>query len=188
MASWKADPAATPFNLAAHEHFLEYPLDRVVRLHVTDKINVLGPDHELGSHSGLDSVPGARPDHSTVCGLEDCLFAASLGYGGRQRIGFAEEVGGKDRGGPEVELGGSTDLLDARIVHETDTIGHHHCFLLIVSHVQYGDAEILVQMLDLALQRVAKFLVERAERLVHQDDGRLVDGAACKSDTLLLSA
>ena len=42
--------------------------------------------------------------------------------------------------------------------------------------------------LDLELHLVAQLLVERAERLVHQDDRRAVDEAARERDALLLAA
>ena len=98
------------------------------------------------------------------------------------RLDSPRKSGREYRGGPEVEIGGRADLLDTRVVHQADAVRHHHRFLLVVGHVQHGDAEVFVQMLDLALQGVAQLLVECAERLVHQDDGGLVDETARERD------
>ena len=61
-------------------------------------------------------------------------------------------------------------------------------FLLVVGHVDKGDAEFLVHLLELDLHILAHLQVEGGERLVEQQDLRLVDQCAGDGHTLLLSA
>ena len=59
---------------------------------------------------------------------------------------------------------------------------------LVVGDVDHGDAEALVQLPDLELHLLAQLLVERAQRLVHQDQLRLEHQRAGDRDALLLAA
>ena len=54
--------------------------------------------------------------------------------------------------------------------------------------VDHGDAEALVEVLDLVLHLLAQLLVERAERLVHHDQLGLEHERARDRDPLLLAA
>jgi hypothetical protein len=54
-------------------------------------------------------------------------------------------------------------------------------------HVRVG-ADALLQPLDLELHLLAQVLVERAQRLVHQEQRRIVDEGAGQRDALLLAA
>jgi len=89
---------------------------------------------------------------------------------------------------PEVEVLRRADLLDPAVIHEADAIGHRHRFVLIVRDVEDGDAEPMMEILDLELHVIAQLAVERAERLVHQDDRGAVDHASGERDALLLTA
>ena len=55
-------------------------------------------------------------------------------------------------------------------------------------HIDDGHAQIFVDMLDFILHMLAKLLVERAERLVHQNQLRLEHQRARQRDALLLAA
>jgi hypothetical protein len=106
----------------------------------------------------------------------------------RYQVRGAEELRHELRAGPEIELVGRAHLLDAAVVHDRDPVGEHERLLLVVRHVEHRDAELLVDLLDLELELLAQALVEGAERLVHEDQLRLVDEAAGDRDTLLLPA
>jgi hypothetical protein len=54
-------------------------------------------------------------------------------------------------------------------------------------HVKHRDAQTLLQLLDLDLQLLAQLFVERAERLIHQQHGRLENNRARNRDALLLA-
>jgi hypothetical protein len=55
-------------------------------------------------------------------------------------------------------------------VEDGDAVRHGQRFRLVVRDVHDGHAELLVQVLDLELHLLAKLLVERAERLVHEHE------------------
>src|SRR5262249_12583397 len=54
--------------------------------------------------------------------------------------------------------------------------------------IQEGDADVLLDALELELHLLAQFEVQGAERLVEQQDSRLIDERACERDPLLLAA
>ena len=54
--------------------------------------------------------------------------------------------------------------------------------------IDESDAELFVQPLDLELQFLAQLLVERAQRLVHQQHWRIEDDRTRDGDALLLAA
>ena len=51
-----------------------------------------------------------------------------------------------------------------------------------------GGGDLAMERLDLGLHLLAKVLVERSERLVHQEHARVVDGGARQRHALLLSS
>ena len=79
-------------------------------------------------------------------------------------------------------------LLDAAVVHHDDQVGERHGFVLAVRDVNEGDAEILLQALQLGAHLDAQERVERGERLVEQQDLRVGDQRAGERHALLLAA
>ena len=104
------------------------------------------------------------------------------------QVGDAEEVGDEDRLGLLVHRLGSRDLLDAAAGHDRDPVGHRQRLLLVVRDVDEGDPELLLDRLQLDLERLAELRVERAERLVEQQHRRLEDERPRERDPLLLAA
>ena len=86
-----------------------------------------------------------------------------------------------------VELLRRTHLLDPALVHHRDGVGHGHGLLLVVGHVHEGEADLVLDRLELELHLAAQLEVERAERLVEQQQGRPVDDRAGERDALLLA-
>ena len=74
------------------------------------------------------------------------------------------------------------------MVQDRDAVRHGERFGLVVGHVDHGDAQTLVEVLDLVLHLLAQLLVQRAERLVHQDQLGLEHERARDRDPLLLTA
>ena len=103
-------------------------------------------------------------------------------------VRLADEVGDELVDGVAVDLGRCTDLLDLARVHDHDLIGHGQRFLLVVGDEDEGDADLLLNVLELLLHLLAQLQVERAERLVEQQHARLVDERAGDGDALLLTA
>jgi hypothetical protein len=79
-------------------------------------------------------------------------------------------------------------LRNPAFVHHRDPIRHHQRLLLVMRHVDEGDAQTVVQPLDLELQVLAQLLVKRAQGLVHQQDRRVEDDRAPDRNALLLPA
>ena len=89
---------------------------------------------------------------------------------------------------PVVEILGPPDLRHQAFVHDGDAVRHGERFFLVVRDVDEGDAEIGMQAAHLELQVLAQLLVERAQRLVHQQQARLEDDGAGERHPLLLAA
>ena len=99
-------------------------------------------------------------------------------------MNFADE----QRLRPGVEIVGRADLLDAALVHHDDAVGERQRLGLRVGHEDEGDAESALQQLELVLDALAQIGVERAERLVEQQDVGLDNQRAGERDALLLAA
>ena len=79
-------------------------------------------------------------------------------------------------------------MLDDAIRHDDNTIGHDQRFFLIVGDVDDRDAEAILDLHELDLHVLAQLLVERAERLVHEQQRRPEHDGARERDALLLPA
>ncbi len=105
-----------------------------------------------------------------------------------EQVRDAEEV--RDVGGRRllVDLAGRADLLDPALVHHREAVGHGERLFLVVRHVDEGDPDLLLQGLQLDLERLPELGVERAERLVQQEHRRVEDQSPRERDPLLLAA
>ena len=83
-------------------------------------------------------------------------------------VALADEVGDEIVGRPLVDLGRRGDLLDRALVHHGDAVGHDQRLFLVVGDEDRGQAEPALQAAHLELHRLAQLAVERAERLVEQ--------------------
>ncbi len=101
---------------------------------------------------------------------------------------LADEARDERVGGRLVDALRRVELLDPAAMKHGDPIGHRQRLGLVVRHVDDRHAEALVQAADLELHLLAQLLVERAERLVHQDQLRLEHQRARQRDALLLAA
>ena len=81
-----------------------------------------------------------------------------------------------------------SNLLEVTLVHNSDTIGHIESFFLIVSDINKGDAQLLLQLLEFNLHLSAETEVESTEWLVEKENVRLVYDSTCNSNTLTLTA
>ena len=84
---------------------------------------------------------------------------------------------------PAVDLRGRADLHHPAVVEHRDAVGHRQRLALVVRHEDEGDAERLLQRLELLLHLLAQLQVQRAERLVEQQHLRPVDTIARASAT-----
>ena len=90
--------------------------------------------------------------------------------------------------GPRVEVARAGDLLDPAVAHHDDPVRHCQRLGLGVGHEDESDAEVDLQQLQLRLDGLAEIGVERAERLVEQQDVGLDHQPARERDALPLPA
>ena len=74
------------------------------------------------------------------------------------------------------------------MVDDGDAVAHAHRLDLVVGHVNGGDADPLLELLDFQARRGAQFGVEVRQRLVEQQHGRLAHQRARERDALALAA
>ena len=113
---------------------------------------------------------------------------AAIDPGAVEQIDLADEVGDEARPRPLVDLTGRADLLDAAGIHDGDPVRHGERLLLVVRHEDQGHAEILLDLLQLELHLLPQLAIERAERLVTEQDGRLDHQRPGQRHALLLPA
>jgi hypothetical protein len=104
------------------------------------------------------------------------------------QVGLADEVGDETRSRGAVNLAAGAHLFDASGIHHHDTVGDGHRFFLVVGDENEGDAELGLQVLELQLHALAQFHVQGRERLVEQQQFRLIDDGASQGHALLLPA
>src|SRR5208282_4457728 len=126
--------------------------------------------------------------HGRIPEPDDERLLLAAGDRTLEEVRFAHEGGDEAIGRAVVELGGSAKLLDAALVQHGDAVGHHQRLALVVRDVDEGDAELLVKALYLELHILAQLLVERTQRLVHEEHARIEDDGARKGHALLLAA
>ena len=83
-----------------------------------------------------------------------------------------------------VDLFRSADLRDSPGVENGDAVGHHHRLLPVVCDMHGGDAEGLLQCLDLVTHLLADARVEIGQRFVKQQDLRVDDQRSAEGNTL----
>ena len=114
--------------------------------------------------------------------------ARALDHRAGQQVGLADEVGDVARGRPVVQVARGADLRDPPLPHEHDPVAHGERLLLIVRHVDEGDAQVGLQVLELELHLLPQLEIECAERLVQQQHPGAVDQRAGQRHPLLLPA
>ncbi len=87
-----------------------------------------------------------------------------------------------------VDLRRRSDLLDATLVHHDDAVRELERLVLVVRHEQARDPELAVQLVEPVAELLPDACVERAERLVQQEDLRSRRERARERDPLPLSA
>jgi hypothetical protein len=102
--------------------------------------------------------------------------------------GAADEVGDEERGRLVVDLERRADLLDQAVLHDDDAVGEPHRLLLVLRHVERGDARGELLLAQELAHREAAVGVERAERFVHEPDRGAAHDGAREPDALLVAA
>ena len=116
------------------------------------------------------------------------LAGRELGDAARQDHGLAQEVPHEARGRVLVQAAGRADLLDAPALHYRDAVGQAERLDLVVGHEEHRDAEPALEQLQLDPHLLAELGIEVAERLVQQQEIRLVHERPAESQALHLAA
>ena len=104
------------------------------------------------------------------------------------QVDVADEVGDEARRRRFVDVARRADLQEAALAHDGDARGHGHGFFLVVRDHHAGHADLLDDVHQLDLRFLAQLLVQRAQRLVQQQQLRLLGQAARQRHALLLAA
>src|SRR5258708_3293551 len=98
------------------------------------------------------------------------------------------EASGEKIGGMVVEFLRTAKLLDEAAIEHGNTAAHRHGLSLVVRDIHKGCLHALVNFNDLSAHLHAQCGVEIGERLVHQEDLRILAGdGAAKGDALALA-
>ena len=134
----------------------------------------------LAAHAGAQGLHG----HAVAAAEVQGVIAA----GGVQQVAQADEGGDELVGRALVDVLRRADLLDHAAVHDGDAVGDGQGLLLVVGHVDRGDADLVLDALDDVAHLHAQLGVQVGKRLVHQQHVRLDDDGAGQGDALLLAA
>ena len=78
-------------------------------------------------------------------------------------------------------------MHDATLIDQSDAIRKCECFLLVVRDIEDRDPELAMQTTDLGLHFLPQRAIERAERLVHEQQPWLENDGASQRHPLLLA-
>ena len=130
--------------------------------------HALGPQRQGRAAADAVDVDRERP-HLPALDRDHAGRPIDRAHGAEEAVVLAHELGDEGALGPLIEVLRRRHLLDHPMVQHRDAVRHGQRFGLVVGDVDHGDAQALVEVLDLVLHLLAQLLVERAERLVHQD-------------------
>ena len=105
-----------------------------------------------------------------------------------QQVHLADEIRHERIGRLVVQRARRAELDEAAVIHDGHLVRHGQRLLLVMRDVDHGGAEAALQLLQLDLHVLAQLLVQRAERLVHQDHRRLEHDRPGQRHALLLPA
>ena len=149
--------------------------------------DLLGPHRHRHRH--VDRTTDAVADldladlgvHGAAVRLVDAQLAI-------EQVHVADEVGHETVGRVFVDFLGRAHLQHTALAHDGDAAGHGHGLFLVVGHHHHGHAHLLDDVDQLELGLLAQFLVQRAQRLVQQQQLGLLGQAARQRHALLLAA
>ena len=149
---------------------------------------VFRPDRHRYLFAGRSRSNGRRRGHGTAAvEFDDRPIRSDRAQSAVQKIGLANEVGYESIVRSLVDLLRTANLDNPAAAHDGDPVRHGQCLFLIMRHVDEGDADRLLQSLQLALHLLAQLEIERAQRLVEQQHGRVIDQGPGQRDPLLLA-
>ena len=165
----------------AHEHHGHHLAGDPGLLGVHD-VDILGADDHIHLHVLAEARVHAGEGHALHAHL------VVLQHDPGDDVALADKVRHKGVVGFVVDVGGLADLLDDPVLHDHDGVGHGQGLLLVVGHVDEGDAQLLLHALEFHLHLLAKLKVQGAQRLVQKQHLGLVHQGPGDGHPLLLAA
>ena len=117
-------------------------------------------------------------------GGEPAIFGHALNQIHRRA---ADKACDKGIGGVGIDLIRGADLLDRALVHDDDPVGQCHRLDLVMRHIDRGDFQLALQMLDLHPHAGAQLGVKVRQRFIHQEHLRRAHHGAGKGGALALA-
>src|ERR1022692_1413897 len=149
--------------------------------------NPLGPDHHVRAGSRVSPAVLHAEDRVAQPDLA-ARARAALDDIDLHEIRDAEEISHVRVRWLLVHLARAAELDDLAAAHDRQPVGHGQRFLLVVRDVEEGNADLLLECLELDFQRAAQLGIQRAERLVEQQYRWLEHERPGQRHPLLLAA
>ena len=129
--------------------------------------HALGPDHDLHVAAGVRvALPGDELEVAELTGSRRRARPSPSRPSGSTRRGSRRR---RRSPAPRRPPSGVPTCSTRPLRHHGDAVGHRERLLLVVRDVDERDADLLLQRLQLDLQRLAELGVQSAERLVEQE-------------------
>ena len=145
-------------------------------------LKVFGPDHHIHVLHGAEARIGTLELHAGE--FHQVVFQHDPVH----NIALSDEVRHKSVDGFVIDILGTAGLQDLAPPHDQHPVRHGQGFFLVVGHVNKGDAQGLLDALQLQLHFLSQFQVQGPERLVQKQHLRLIDQRPGNSYPLLLTA
>ncbi len=131
----------------------------------------------------------ARRVHIGKIGRADYALRPVEGrHAAGQIIGHTDEICDKEGSRRFIDFRWRADLQDTPLVQDGDPIRHRERFLLVMRHIHKRQPHVLLDGFEFDLHVQTELLVERAQWLVEQHNGRTIDQGASQGHPLLLAS
>src|SRR5262249_56523344 len=130
-------------------------------------------------------LPGTAVDTDAVH-FHRCHSADHALTGGAEHIALADESSHERALGSLVDVLRRADLLHDAVVHDRDAVGQDERLVLIVRDIHHGRPELMMDATKFQLHALSQQAVERAERLIQHQQGRLEYEGASHGNPFLL--
>ena len=145
------------------------------------KVDVLRADHHIhrfiGFEAGIQTFKGTAKELDLIVCQHNAV----------KNVTLADEIRHEGILRLIINIFRLADLLDATLIHDHDGIGHGKCLFLIVGNRDKGDAGGLLDALQFVLHILTQTQIQCAQRLVQQQNLRLIDQRTGNGHTLLLT-
>ncbi len=148
----------------------------------TDRIG-----HGLVLHRSADAVTDVDLPVEVLAGDGRVAFGV-VDHFAFEDVHVADEFTDQTAGRGFVDVDRTADLGDPAQVHDRDALGHGHGFFLIVGHHHARHTHALDDFHQFQLHLRTQFLVQRAHRLVEQQQLRPLGQRTCQRHALTLTA